>query len=87
MATSCIRACDVAHDLTRAGHPDSTRGTAWRPGHRATQASPRTVRCWHDGPDEQAHLHQYAARLQARGYTVTLERRKGRRPALRVTHP
>ncbi|MCZ1006362.1 hypothetical protein [Streptomyces lydicus] len=87
MATRCIRACDVAYDLSAAGHPDSTRGPAWRPGHRATQGSPRTVRCWHDGPDEQQHLDRYAAVLRARGYTVILERRTGRRPALRITHP
>ncbi|WP_411130137.1 hypothetical protein [Streptomyces sp. x-19] len=87
MATSRTRACDVAHYLTAVGHPDSTRGPAWRPGHRATQASPRTVRCWHDGPDEQAYLDQYAAVLRTGGYTATLERAKGKRPALRVTHP
>ncbi|MEC3995041.1 hypothetical protein VSR01_16470 [Actinacidiphila sp. DG2A-62] len=87
MATRRIRACDVAHDLTAAGHSDATRGPAWTPGHRAVQASPRTVRCWHDGPDEQAQLDLYAVALRTRGYTVTPERGKAKRPALRVTHP
>ncbi|NED73350.1 hypothetical protein G3I51_13555 [Streptomyces sp. SID9944] len=50
-------------------------------------SSPRTVRIWHDGPDEQRHLDQYATVLRALGYTVTAERPKGRRPRVRVTHP
>ncbi|MFB8347978.1 hypothetical protein [Streptomyces niveus] len=87
MTTRRIRACDIAHDLIAAGHTDSTRGPAWQPGHRAAQASPRTVRCWHDGPGEQEHLDKYAATLQGIGYTVIPERAKGKRPSLRITHP
>lgn len=58
--TSCLPAFLVADDLRDAGHTDSTTGLAWRPGYRVTQASPRTIRLWHDGPDEQQHLDQYA---------------------------
>ena len=87
MATSRIPAAGVAQDLTRARHTDSTKGPAWRPGFRSTQASPRTVRLWHDGPDEQQHLDQYAIVLRSLGYHVTAERPRGLRPRLRITHP
>jgi hypothetical protein len=85
--TSRITARDVADHLATTGHTDSTRGPNWTPGHRTQQASPRTIRIWHDGPDEQHHLDQYTPVLQAAGYTVTVERPRGRRPALRVTRP
>lgn len=87
MATSSIRANDIAQHLTGAHHTDATHGPAWRPGFRSTQASPRTVRLWHDGPDEQPHLDQYTATLKALGYHVTTERPRGQRPRLRITHP
>jgi hypothetical protein len=83
--TRRIYASRVADTLRTAGHTDSTRGPAWQPGCRASQASPRTVRLWHDGHDEQAHLDQYAKALRAGGYTVIPERVRGKRPALRVT--
>lgn len=86
MATRSIRATDVATHLTRARHTDSTKGPEWQAGHRATQASPKTVRLWHDGPDEQQHLDQYARTLRGLGYNVTAERPKGKRPRLRITH-
>jgi hypothetical protein len=85
--TRCIPAYGVSTTLTRAGHTDSTRSSAWTPGHRVQQASPRTIRVWHDGPDEQLHLDQYATALRAAGFTVIPERRRGKRPTLRVTHP
>lgn len=86
--TSTIAAAQVAHDLTTGRHPNATTGPVWQPGFRAVQASPRTVRLWHDGPDELDHLKLYAGRLREKGYTVIPE--KGttrRRPALRITHP
>lgn len=83
--TRRIYAYRISNDLTAADHTDSTHGPAWQPGCRAQQASPRTVRVWHDGPDEQQHLDQYARVLRAAGYTVIPERAKGKRPALRVT--
>ncbi|MEU9792914.1 hypothetical protein AB0E27_20190 [Streptomyces sparsogenes] len=85
--TSCIAAADVARHLTARRHTNSTTGPTWRAGFRAQQASPRTVRIWHDGPDETEHLDQYAQVLRAAGYTVTSERAKTKRPALRITHP
>lgn len=85
--TSRIAAADIARHLTAAGHANSTTGSEWQPGYRAQQASPRTVRVWRDGPDEQQHLDQYGTALQAAGYTVTHERAAGRRPALRATQP
>ena len=85
--TSSITAAEVAHDLT-GRHTDSTTGPAWRPGFRAQQASPRTVRLWHDGDAEQDHLDRYAETLRAKGHTVILERgHLRRRPTLRITHP
>ncbi|MGS2592052.1 hypothetical protein [Streptomyces hebeiensis] len=78
---------EVADALAGHGHADSVHRTAWTPGYRTQQASPRTVRCWHDGPDEQQHLDQYAAILRTAGYAVTPERPPGSRPRLRITHP
>ncbi|PAZ15635.1 hypothetical protein CLM62_12630 [Streptomyces sp. SA15] len=80
-----LRAVDIARTLTARGHTNSLTGPTWRPGHRSTQASPKTVRLWHDGLDEAAHLDRYAAALQAAGYTVAAERPAGKRPCLRVT--
>ena len=80
-----VFAAEIARTLTAQGHTNSLTGPAWRPGHRSTQASPRTVRLWHDGPDEQDHLDQYAAALRTAGYTVTAERPAGKRPSLRIT--
>ncbi|CAM5265204.1 putative protein OS=Streptomyces fumanus OX=67302 GN=GCM10018772_05070 PE=4 SV=1 [Streptomyces fumanus] len=85
--TSCLPAYHVTADLRAAGHTDSTRGRAWRPGFRAHQASPRTVRLWHDGPDEQHHLDQYAKELRRLGYYVTAEHPSGKCPRICVTHP
>ncbi|MFF2852632.1 hypothetical protein ACFVT5_41025 [Streptomyces sp. NPDC058001] len=80
-----IAAAEVARTLTARGHTNSLTGPAWRPGHRATQASPTTARVWHDGPDEADHLDQYTAALGTAGYTVTTERAASRRPSLRIT--
>ncbi|MET9099975.1 hypothetical protein [Streptomyces antibioticus] len=87
MATSCLPAYLVADHLRHTGHTDSTKGPCWRPGYRVTQASPRTVRLWHDGPDEQEHLDQYARVLRRKGYYVTVETPRGKRPAVKVTRP
>lgn len=87
MATRRLPAYRVADDLREAGHPDATRGPAWRPGHRVTQASPKTVRLWHDGPDEQERLDQYVGVLRALGYYTTLEQPSGLRPRIRITQP
>lgn len=81
-----ITAAEIARTLTARGHTNSTTGPVWRPGHRATQASPKTVRLWHDGPDELEHLARYADALRASGWTVTLEHPAGKRPALRITY-
>ena len=80
-----ITATEIAHTLTDRQLPNATTGPAWRPGHRATQASPTTIRLWHDGPDETSHLDEYATVLRTGGYTVTAERPAGQRPRLRVT--
>ncbi|MBW5420307.1 hypothetical protein GKQ77_01810 [Streptomyces sp. BG9H] len=80
-----IAAAEVARTLTARGHTNSLTGSAWRPGHRATQASPSTARLWHDGPDEQDHLDQYAQALRGAGYTVTAEHTADTRPRLRIT--
>jgi hypothetical protein len=85
--TSCLPAFLVADTLRDAGHTDSTKGLAWRPGYRVTQASPRTVRLWHDGPNEQDHLDQYARVLRCKGYYVTMEKPKGKRPRVKVSRP
>jgi hypothetical protein len=85
--TRRVPAFEVTNTLAKAGHTDAVRQPAWKPGYRTQQASPRTTRVWHDGPDEQHHLDQYATVLRADGFTVTPERRPGRRPTLRVTHP
>jgi hypothetical protein len=81
-----VFAAEIARTLTARGHTNSLTGPAWRAGHRVTQASPKTARLWHDGPDEPDHLDRYAAALRAAGYTVTAERRAGKRPSLRITH-
>ncbi|GAQ52091.1 hypothetical protein [Streptomyces acidiscabies] len=80
-----IAAAEIARTLTARGHTNSLTGPAWRPGHRATQASPRTARIWHDGPNEADHLDQYADALRTAGYTVTAEHPAGKRPSLRIT--
>lgn len=80
-----IAATEVARGLTARRHTNSLTGPEWRPGHRATQASPTTVRIWHDGPDEQQHLDRYATALRAAGYTVTAEQSARKRPSLRVS--
>lgn len=80
-----IFAAEIARTLTARKHTNALTGPTWRPGHRATQASPRTVRLWHDGPDEQDHLDRYAQALQAAGYTVTTEQPAAIRPRLRIT--
>lgn len=80
-----ITAAEIARALTARGHTNTLTGPAWRPGHRATQASPHTVRLWHDGPDETAHLDQYAGALRTAGYTVTVEQPAGKRPRLRIS--
>ncbi|GAA4823967.1 hypothetical protein [Streptomyces ziwulingensis] len=85
--TSRLPAFRVADVLAAAGHTDATRGLSWRPGFRATQASPRTVRIWHDGQSEAQHLARYVATLRPLGYYVTAERPAGLRPRIRVTHP
>lgn len=81
-----IRAAEIARSLTARGHTNSLTGLVWRAGHRATQASPKSVRLWHDGPDEPDHLDRYAVALRTAGYTVTVERPVGKRPSLRITH-
>ncbi|MFC7817589.1 hypothetical protein ACFUTR_23445 [Streptomyces sp. NPDC057367] len=81
----CLAAVEIARKLTARGHTNSTTGPVWRPGHRATQASPTTVRIWHDGPDEHTHLDQYATALRGAGYTVTVEKPAGKRPRIKVT--
>ncbi|MGW1015620.1 hypothetical protein [Streptomyces niveus] len=80
-----VFAADIARTLTARGHNNSQAGPTWRPGHRATQASPTTARIWHDGHDEAEHLDQYATALANAGYTVTPERAAGKRPSLRIT--
>ena len=80
-----VYAADIARTLTTHGHNNSLTGPTWRPGHRAQQASPSTVRLWHDGPDEADHLDQYAELLRADGCTVTAEQTTGKRPSLRIT--
>jgi len=80
-----IAAVEIARALTARKHTNSLTGPAWRPGHRATQASKTTVRVWHDGPDEADHLDQYAAALRTAGYTVTAERPAAKRPSIKVT--
>jgi hypothetical protein len=80
-----VFASEIARTLTARGHTNSLTGPTWRPGHRVTQASPKTVRIWHDGPDEPAHLDRYAVALRSAGYTVATEQRAGKRPALRIT--
>ena len=85
--TRRVYANEITDHLTADGHTDTTRQPAWTPGYRTHQASPYTVRLWHDGPDEQQHLDQYVQTLRTAGYTVTPERPAGKRPALRVTQP
>ncbi|MFD7996863.1 hypothetical protein [Streptomyces mexicanus] len=80
-----VIAAEIARTLTARSHTNSLSGPTWRPGHRVAQASPRTARLWHDGPDEQHHLDQYTVVLRATGYTVAAERPAGKRPSLRVT--
>ncbi|MFJ6566250.1 hypothetical protein ACIQNU_02430 [Streptomyces sp. NPDC091292] len=80
-----VAAAEIALALTARGHNNSLTGPAWQPGHRATQASPTTVRAFHDGPDEAAQLSRYAAVLKVAGYTVTIERPAGKRPSIRIT--
>ncbi|MCL7377446.1 hypothetical protein [Streptomyces sp. 35G-GA-8] len=81
-----VFAAEVARTLTDHGHTNSQTGPAWSAGHRVQQASPTTARIWHDGPDELAHLAQYATALGDAGYTVTAERASARkRPSLRAT--
>ena len=80
-----LAAAEIARTLTAHGHTNSLTGPTWRPGHRVTQASPSTVRTWHDGPDETDHLDRYATALRTAGYTVTTERTAGKRPTLRIT--
>lgn len=82
---SRLFAAEIAHTLTVRGHTNSLTGPTWRPGHRCTQASPKTVRIWHDGPDEQPHLDRYATALRTAGYTVAAEHPAGKRPRLRIT--
>ncbi|EDY43947.1 hypothetical protein [Streptomyces sp. SPB074] len=84
--TRSIPAYAVTDTLTDHGHPSSTHRHTWAPGHRVHQASPRTIRLWHDGPDEEQHLDEYAVLLRAAGYIVIAERPAGQRPRLRVTH-
>ncbi|MFG3085095.1 hypothetical protein [Streptomyces parvulus] len=80
-----IPASEIARKLTARGHNNTLTGPTWQPGHRAAQASPTTVRVWHDGPDEQAHLDEYAGILRTAGFTVTAERPSGKRPSLRIS--
>ncbi|MFF2383703.1 hypothetical protein [Streptomyces sp. NPDC058108] len=80
-----LPAIEIARALAAGTHTDATRGTAWRPGYRAVQASPATVRLWHDGPDETDHLDQYTETLRTAGYTATVERPAGKRPSLRIS--
>lgn len=85
--TSAHPASDVIRRLKAARHVHSETGPVWRPGFRAGQASPRTVRVWHDGPDEADYLQRYADTLSRHGYYTTLEHRRGKRPALRIIRP
>ncbi len=84
--TSRVLASEITQHLARAGHTSSETGNTWAPGYRAHQASRYTVRLWHDGPDEQHHLDQYADTLRRLGFTVTAEAPAGRRPRIRATH-
>ncbi|MFD3381343.1 MULTISPECIES: hypothetical protein [unclassified Streptomyces] len=72
--TGSIASFDVSQCLTAAGHTDAVYRSSWTPGYRAQQDSQRTVYVWHDGPDEQQHLDQYAQTLRDAGYAVTLVR-------------
>ncbi|KIF02220.1 hypothetical protein PL81_31115 [Streptomyces sp. RSD-27] len=85
--TSTHAGSEVIRHLKAARHTHSETGPAWQPGFRVSQASPRTVRIHHDGPDEATHLQQYADTLSIHGYYTTLEHRRGKRPALRITRP
>ncbi|MFJ1647950.1 hypothetical protein [Streptomyces sp. NPDC088258] len=80
-----VYTAEIARALTARRHINSQVGAAWRAGFRASQASPTTARVWHDGPDEQQYLDQYATVLQAAGYTVNLERPARKRPSIRIT--
>ena len=80
-----IAAAEIARTLTARGHTNTLTGPAWRPGYRAPQASPKTVRLWHDGPDETEHLDRYAEVLREAGYTVTVEQSARQRPRIKIT--
>lgn len=67
--TSRVAAAEIAQHLTARHHTNATTGPAWQPGFRTVQASPYTVRLFHDGPDEVHQLDQYAPVLREKGYT------------------
>ncbi|WP_405676762.1 hypothetical protein OG292_19190 [Streptomyces sp. NBC_01511] len=80
-----VFAATIARTLTTHGHTNAIAGPVWSPGHRVQQASPSTIRIWHDGPDEHDHLTAYTEVLKNAGYTVTAELTADKRPSLRVT--
>lgn len=84
-----IKAHAVHEFLIGNGHADSDfDGVDWDPGCRTTQAGPRQVNVFWDGPGEPDRLQELTAELRAAGYHVhaTQQDRGGRR-RLEVTLP
>ena len=84
-----IRASDISRQLGDAGHQHSEwDGDDWDPGYRSTQAGPRIVHTFHDGPGEQHHLALYTLALRNFGCHVIEEQQdRGGRRRLVVTRP
>lgn len=86
-----IRAVSVEQLLTDAGHEFSNfdaQAAEWDPGVRVTQAGPRQVNVFWDGPGEADQLEVITVELRGEGYHVVLSQQdRGGRRRLEVTRP
>lgn len=84
-----IKAASVERLLIDQGHVSSEfEAGEWDPGFRVTQAGPRHVHLFYDGPGEADQLEALTAELRAAGYHVwPTQQDRGGRQRLEVTRP
>lgn len=87
--TQRIKAADVERLLIDRGHEFSEfEGGEWDPGFHVTQADPRQVNVFYDGPGEADQLEAITTELREAGFhVVATQQDRGGRRRLEVTRP
>ncbi|MGW4889624.1 hypothetical protein [Streptomyces murinus] len=84
-----IKAADIERLLIDQGHALSAfEAGEWDPGFRVTQAGPRQVNVFYDGPGEADQLADITTELRAQGlHVVANQQDRGGRRRLEATRP